>query len=98
MPLAVTLLAHLVGWATRPSSSSNNGRKRKLHLIRSGGDDRESSVDISIQISLDFLKGCRTERKDSSCCPSVHTCPMRHTQGQRVAFKVALISLQPRMS
>ncbi|KAH7092765.1 hypothetical protein BKA62DRAFT_676592 [Auriculariales sp. MPI-PUGE-AT-0066] len=57
MPLAVTLLAQLGRLGDSPSELLQQWQKKKTAFIRSGGDDRESSVDISIQISLDFLKG-----------------------------------------
>ncbi|KAH7098664.1 hypothetical protein BKA62DRAFT_362269 [Auriculariales sp. MPI-PUGE-AT-0066] len=57
MPLAVTLLARMARLSNSPSHLLQRWQLKKTSFIRSGGDDRESSVDVSIQISLDLLKG-----------------------------------------
>ncbi|KAH7098650.1 hypothetical protein BKA62DRAFT_660562 [Auriculariales sp. MPI-PUGE-AT-0066] len=57
MPLAVTLLAQMARLGNSPSHLLQRWQRKKTSFIRSGGDDRESSVDVSIQISLDLLEG-----------------------------------------
>ncbi|KAH7092874.1 hypothetical protein BKA62DRAFT_63985 [Auriculariales sp. MPI-PUGE-AT-0066] len=59
MPLAVTLLAQLAQLQNPPSQLLQRWHRTKTEFIRSDGDDRESSVDVSIQISLDLLEGMR---------------------------------------
>ncbi|KAH7092782.1 hypothetical protein BKA62DRAFT_66947 [Auriculariales sp. MPI-PUGE-AT-0066] len=59
MPLAVTLLAQLAQLKNPPSQLLQRWHRTKTGFIRSDGDDRESSVDVSIQISLDLLEGTR---------------------------------------
>ncbi|KAH7092762.1 hypothetical protein BKA62DRAFT_625955, partial [Auriculariales sp. MPI-PUGE-AT-0066] len=59
MPLAVTLLVQLAQLKNPPSQLLQRWHRTKTGFIRSDGDDRESSVDVSIQISLDLLEGTR---------------------------------------
>ncbi|KAH7102222.1 hypothetical protein BKA62DRAFT_121534 [Auriculariales sp. MPI-PUGE-AT-0066] len=55
MPLAVTLLAQLARQKNSPSQLLQRWHHSKTTFIRAGGDHRESSVNVSIQISLDLL-------------------------------------------
>ncbi|KAH7099943.1 hypothetical protein BKA62DRAFT_275554 [Auriculariales sp. MPI-PUGE-AT-0066] len=55
MPLAVTLLAQLTHQKNSPSQLLQRWHHSKTAFIRTGGDHRESSVNVSIQISLDLL-------------------------------------------
>ncbi|KAH7098274.1 hypothetical protein BKA62DRAFT_375355 [Auriculariales sp. MPI-PUGE-AT-0066] len=55
MPLAVTLLAQLARQKNSPSQLLQRWHHSKTAFIRTGGDHRESSVNVSIQISLDLL-------------------------------------------
>ncbi|KAH7102247.1 P-loop containing nucleoside triphosphate hydrolase protein [Auriculariales sp. MPI-PUGE-AT-0066] len=57
MPLAVTLLAQLARQKNSPSQLLQRWHHSKTTFIRAGGDHRESSVNVSIQISLDLLSG-----------------------------------------
>ncbi|KAH7098668.1 hypothetical protein BKA62DRAFT_773214 [Auriculariales sp. MPI-PUGE-AT-0066] len=59
MPLAVTLLAQLAQLSNPPSQLLQRWQRTRTAFIRSGGDDRESSVDVSIQLSLDLLTSMR---------------------------------------
>ncbi|KAH7102224.1 hypothetical protein BKA62DRAFT_121587 [Auriculariales sp. MPI-PUGE-AT-0066] len=54
-PLAVTLLAQLARQDNSPSQLLQRWRHSKTAFISTGGDHRESSVNVSIQISLDLL-------------------------------------------
>ncbi|KAH7102707.1 hypothetical protein BKA62DRAFT_756380, partial [Auriculariales sp. MPI-PUGE-AT-0066] len=63
MPLAVTLLAQLAQLNNPPSKLLQRWQQKETSFICSDGDDRESSVDVSIQISLDLLKGMRNGPK-----------------------------------
>ncbi|KAH7092776.1 hypothetical protein BKA62DRAFT_834644 [Auriculariales sp. MPI-PUGE-AT-0066] len=110
MPLAVTLLAQLAQLKNPPSQLLQRWHRTKTGFIRSDGDDRESSVDVSIQISLDLLEGTRngTEGQQllSICAhlpdglrPSVFEQLYTHfndIHGARdLLFKFALISIGP---
>ncbi|KAH7102229.1 hypothetical protein BKA62DRAFT_121758 [Auriculariales sp. MPI-PUGE-AT-0066] len=55
MPLAVTLLAQLARQKNSPSQLLQRWHHSKTTFIRAGGDHRDSSVNVSIQISLDLL-------------------------------------------
>ncbi|KAH7101915.1 hypothetical protein BKA62DRAFT_756997 [Auriculariales sp. MPI-PUGE-AT-0066] len=55
LPLAVTLLAQLAQLGNSPSELLTRWRSAKTSFIRMPGDDRESNLDVSIQISLDLL-------------------------------------------
>ncbi|KAH7099918.1 hypothetical protein BKA62DRAFT_772044 [Auriculariales sp. MPI-PUGE-AT-0066] len=55
IPLAVTLLAQLARQKNSPSQLLQRWHHSKTAFIRTGGDHRESSVNVSIQISLDLL-------------------------------------------
>ncbi|KAH7099945.1 hypothetical protein BKA62DRAFT_659196 [Auriculariales sp. MPI-PUGE-AT-0066] len=56
MPLAVTLLAQLARHNNSPSQLLQRWHHSKTAFIRTGGDHRESSVNVSIQISLNLLR------------------------------------------
>ncbi|KAH7098638.1 hypothetical protein BKA62DRAFT_674146 [Auriculariales sp. MPI-PUGE-AT-0066] len=55
VPLAVTLLGQLAQLNNAPSLLLRKWQLTKTKFIRTHGDHRESSVDISVQISLDLL-------------------------------------------
>ncbi|KAH7100822.1 hypothetical protein BKA62DRAFT_771068 [Auriculariales sp. MPI-PUGE-AT-0066] len=55
VPLAVTLLARLGQQKNSPSRLLQRWHQTKTRFIRTHGNHRETSVDISIQISLDLL-------------------------------------------
>ncbi|KAH7092875.1 hypothetical protein BKA62DRAFT_63983 [Auriculariales sp. MPI-PUGE-AT-0066] len=110
MPLAVTLLAQLAQLKNPPSQLLQRWHRTKTGFIRSDGDDRESSVDVSIQISLDLLEGTRNGMEGQqllSICahlpdglrPSVFEQLYTHfndIHGARdLLFKFALVSIGP---
>ncbi|KAH7101911.1 hypothetical protein BKA62DRAFT_756995 [Auriculariales sp. MPI-PUGE-AT-0066] len=59
MPLAVTLLAQLAQLGNSPSGLLTRWRSATTSFIRMPGEDRESDLDVSIQLSLDLLIAMR---------------------------------------
>ncbi|KAH7098655.1 hypothetical protein BKA62DRAFT_773207 [Auriculariales sp. MPI-PUGE-AT-0066] len=85
MPLAVTLLAQLAQLKNPPSKLLRQWQQKKTSFICSDGDDRESSVDVSIQISLNLLKGMRNGPKGQQL---LSIC-------EELLVKFALVSIGP---
>ncbi|KAH7102005.1 hypothetical protein BKA62DRAFT_151430, partial [Auriculariales sp. MPI-PUGE-AT-0066] len=57
VPLAVTLLAKLAVLKNSPSDLLRRWKKSRTGLLHTRGEHRLSSVDVSITVSLDLLKG-----------------------------------------
>ncbi|KAH7090913.1 hypothetical protein BKA62DRAFT_94091 [Auriculariales sp. MPI-PUGE-AT-0066] len=59
VPLAVTLLANLAVLKNSPSVLLRKWKKSRTGLLHAQGEHRLSSVDVSITVSLDQLKGMK---------------------------------------
>ncbi|KAH7097955.1 hypothetical protein BKA62DRAFT_661263 [Auriculariales sp. MPI-PUGE-AT-0066] len=59
VPLAVTLLANLAVLENSPSDLLRRWKKSRTGLLHAQGEDRLRSVDVSITVSLDQLKGMK---------------------------------------